>query len=120
MEAGVLAEGFRSRAGGGGRQHRRLLVVWIEGCADGAVALYVDLGPERAEVLEEIVDLLLERSYMRRHLLELVAVFERVAAVGSVGALQVEIAAALTWRLAIALDLPPFALITRNADIPVA
>jgi hypothetical protein len=70
--------------------------------------------------LEEIVDLLLQRGYMRRHLLELVAILERVTTVGSIGALQVEIPAALAWRLAIALDLSPFAFITRYAYVSVA
>jgi hypothetical protein len=78
------------------------------------------LGPECAEILEEIVDLLLERRYVRRHLLELVAVFERVAAVGRVGALQVEVPATLAWCLAIALDLSSFAFVARDAYVSVA
>jgi hypothetical protein len=57
---------------------------------------------------------------VRRHLLELVAVFERVAAVGGVCALQVEVSAALAWCLAIAFDLPAFAFITRDTYVPVA
>jgi hypothetical protein len=57
---------------------------------------------------------------MRRHLLELVAILERITTVGSIGALQVEIPAALAWRLAIALDLSPFAFITRYTYVSVA
>lgn len=77
MESRVLAQrlGSRSRRR---REHGRLLVVTaVEGCArpDRTVimALHIDLGSEVGEVVVEVVDLLLERREMRRHLLELTA-----------------------------------------------
>lgn len=119
-------------------QHRRLLVVLGEGGAHGGIAVDFDLAPEGADVVEQIVYLLLERVDMRGHLLEprvcqsrrvfgcdkaiylLFALFEVVAAVGRVLAVEVEVPAALAGRLAVAFDLPAFALIAGNGDVAVA
>jgi hypothetical protein len=132
METRVLAEGFGSSLGSQRRGHGRVLVVFArERCARGAiaVALAIDLGAEASEVVVEVVDLLLQRREVRRHLLELTAarvshvledagarghrlgLLEVVAAVGRIGAVEVEVAATLTWRLAVALDLAPLALV---------
>lgn len=47
------------------------------------------------------------------HLLVLIGVLEVIgAAIGGIQTCQIEIAASLTWGFAIALDLPPFALVT--------
>ena len=60
----------------------------------------------------QILDLVLKGGDGVSHLLELDRVFERVgAAVGSVDAVEVEVATAMARCLSIALDLPPFALI---------
>jgi len=48
---------------------------------------------------------------MCRHLLELIAFFEIVAAVRLVVALQAEIPAALAWRISVALNFATLALI---------
>jgi hypothetical protein len=63
------------------REHRRLLVVLVEWCAVRTIALDIDVCVEGAEVVEEVVDLLLERGYMRRHMLELVRFLEVVATI---------------------------------------
>lgn len=47
------------------RQHRRLLVILGEGGAHGAIAVDFDLASEGADVVEQIVYLLLERADMR-------------------------------------------------------
>lgn len=71
------------------------------------------LGAQAANVVEEGFDLFLEARDGAVHLLELFRVLEVVgAAVGRVEALEVEVAASLTGRLAIALDLAALALIT--------
>jgi hypothetical protein len=74
--------------------------------------VHVDVCAEGAEVVEEVVDLLLERRYMRRHLLELVRFFEVVTAIRRILAVEVEVSAPLTGCLAIALDLAPLTLVT--------
>jgi hypothetical protein len=91
-----------------------------EGRANGAIALHIDLRAQTAQVVEEIVDLLLQTRDMRRHLLELVALFEVVAAVGRIQALEIEIAASLTWRLPVAFDLAALALIACDTDVAIA
>lgn len=49
---------------------------------------------------------------LARHLLELVRVFEAVGAtIGCIQALEVEIAASLTWCLAVAFDLASLTLV---------
>lgn len=54
------------------------------------------------------------------HLLVLIGVLEVIgAAIGGIQTCQIEIAASLTWGFAIALDLPTFALVTRDRDVPV-
>lgn len=45
--------------------HGRLPVVLAEWCTHGAIALYFDVGSERVEVVKQVIDLLLERAYMR-------------------------------------------------------
>lgn len=66
-------------------------------------------------VLDEAVHLFLQSGHVGRHLLELVRVLKGVgAAVRRVRACQVEVAASLTGRLAIALDLAAFALVAAN------
>ena len=68
-----------------------------------------------SEVIQLCVDfiyLILQGGDVILHLLELGRVFESIgAAVGSVHAVETEVAASMTWCLAIALDFPPFALI---------
>ena len=54
---------------------------------------------------------------MRRHILVLLRVLEAIAAVGRVDALEVQVAAALARRLAIALDLAPLALVAGQRDV---
>jgi hypothetical protein len=51
---------------------------------------------------------------MRIHLLELVGILETIAAVGRIDALEGEVPAALTRRLAIALDLTSLAFVARD------
>jgi hypothetical protein len=107
----VLIEGLGSWAGGLRRKHGRLLVVWMESCSHGATALRIDVCTEGAEVVEELVDLLLERVYMRRHLLELVRLLEIVATIWRILAVKVEVTTSLTRCLAIALDFASLTLI---------
>jgi hypothetical protein len=47
------------------RQHRCLLVILGEGSAHGGIAVDFDLASEDADVVEQIVYLLLERVDMR-------------------------------------------------------
>ena len=54
---------------------------------------------------------------MRGHVLVLLRVLEAIAAVGRVDALEVQVAAALAGRLAIALDLAALALVARQRDV---
>lgn len=67
-----------------------------------------------AKVRVERVNLLLEGLNMSAHLFEFIRVLEAVAAVWRVHTLQRQIAASLTRRVAIALDLPPLALVARD------
>jgi hypothetical protein len=74
----------------------------------------------RAEVVElmvEGIDLLLKRVHVPGHLLVFRRVLEAIAAVGRVDAVEVEIAAALAGRLAVAFDLATFAL-SRRVNVP--
>jgi hypothetical protein len=73
--------------------------------------VHVDVCAEGAEVVEEVVDLLLERCYMHRHLLELVGFLEVVATVRRILAVKIEVSAPLTGCLAIALDLASLTLV---------
>jgi hypothetical protein len=68
------------------------------------------MGAEVVHLMIQRVDLLLQRAEMRRHVLVFLRVFEAIAAVGSVDAFEVQVAAALTGRLAVAFDLAAFAL----------
>jgi hypothetical protein len=61
---------------------------------------------------KESIDLVLERRDLVGHCTELVRVFEgRGAAVGSIDAVESEVAASLAWSLAIAFDLPALAFV---------
>ena len=62
-------------------------------------------------ILKQHIDLILQRGHMRRHILVLLRVLEAIAAIGRVDALEVQVAAALAGRLAIARDLATLALI---------
>jgi hypothetical protein len=54
---------------------------------------------------------------MRVHGLELVRVFEAIAAVGRVYAFEREVAAALAGRVAIAFDLASLAFVAGDGDV---
>lgn len=54
---------------------------------------------------------------MRIHLLELIRILEAIAAVWRIHALEGEVAAALTWCLAIAFDFPSLALVACYRDV---
>jgi len=101
---------------GPGRRRRReggvAVVTAVSGV--GAGRGRVDGSTQSGETVEEVVDLGLQMVDMGVHALELVRVFEAVAAVGRVQALEGEVAAALARRLPIALDLSPLTLVTRN------
>ena len=119
MEARVFAERLCSRARGGRREHGRVVLL-REGRADGTIAMHVDLGAQTAQVVEQVVHLLLQTRDVRRHLLELVALLEAVATIGRIHALEIEVAASLTRRLPIALDLAALAFIACDADVAIA
>lgn len=74
-------------------------------------------GAKGVHVLEQHVDLVLQRGHVGGHVLVLGRVLEAIAAVGRVDALEVQVAAALAGRLAIALDLAPLALVARQRDV---
>jgi thymidylate synthase len=96
------------------------------------------LASEGADIVKQVVDLLLKRGYMRRHLLKpwscqsrrlfgcsdtpclLFALFEVVAAVRRVLTVKVQIAAALARCLAIAFDLAALALVTGDGYVSIA
>jgi hypothetical protein len=100
-----------------------------EGCADCAYTLQLDLVLEGIHVRGERLDLLLEVSNVRRHLLELaitarqydlvgfmlelgvLRLLEVVAAVRRIVALERQVPASLARRLPITLDLPALALV---------
>lgn len=94
--------------------------VGVERGAYGAVALHIDLCAQAGQTVKEVVDLLLEVVYMSVHLLEFIRLFEVVAAVGRIQALQAEIPAALTRCLPVALYLSSFALVACNGNIAIA
>jgi hypothetical protein len=93
------------------------------------MTLDIDLRPEAGEVTVEVLDLLLQRREMRRHVLELagpksvallllakprediLGFLEIIAAVWRILAVEVEVAAALTRCLAVAFDLAPLAFV---------
>lgn len=64
-----------------------------------------ELCAQLTEIVIQRIDLLLQRSNVSRHLLVFLRVFEAVAAIWRVHALEVEVAASLTWCLPVALDL---------------
>lgn len=66
------------------------------------------------QVVKQHVDLLLQRSHMRRHILVLLRIFKAIAAIGRIDALEVQVPAALAWRLAVALDFAALALVTAS------
>ena len=119
MEAGMSAGRLGSRARRRPRQHGRVVVLG-EGGAGGAIAVQLDVRAQAVQVVEEVVDLLLQTRDVRRHLLELVALLEVVAAIGRIQALETEVAASLARRLPVALDLAPLALVACDADVAVA
>lgn len=71
-----------------------------------------EVGAQRVHASKQRIDLILERRDLVGHCAEFVRVLEAGgAAVGSVHAVEGEVAAALARRLAIALDLSSFALV---------
>ena len=74
-------------------------------------------GAQGVHVLEQHVDLVLQRGHVCGHIFVLGRVLEAIAAVGRVDALEVQVAAALARRLAVALDLAPLALVARQRDV---
>jgi hypothetical protein len=77
------------------------------------------MGAEVVHLMIQRIDLLLQRAEMRRHVLVLLRVLEAIAAVGSIDAFEVQVAAALTGRLAVALDLAAFALYSSSSVLYV-
>ena len=67
------------------------------------------------QVVEQHVDLFLQRGHVRRHILILLRIFKAIAAVGRIDALEVQVPAALAWRLAVALDFSALALVAGSA-----
>jgi hypothetical protein len=88
------------------------VLVIVERRGNRAIAMDIDLCTEVIEIVIEIVDLLLERGDVRRHLLEFVRLLEVVAAIGRILAFEVEVPASLTGSLPVALDLAPLAFVT--------
>ena len=68
----------------------------------------------RIHILKQHVDLVLQAGHVGGHVLVLLRVLEAIAAVGRIDTLEVQVAAALAGRLAVALDLAPLALVTRQ------
>ncbi len=63
----------------------------------------------------QTVHLLLQRPNMGRHVLVLLRVLEAIAAVRRIHAVEVEVAAALAWCLAVTFDLASLALLECSA-----
>ena len=72
----------------------------------------IHLLPHQVQSRVEIRDLVLQRGNLCRHLFVFLRVLEGAAAVRAVDTLQIEVAASLARRLAIALDLPSLAFVT--------
>jgi hypothetical protein len=66
------------------------------------------------QIIEQHVELLLQRSHMRRHILVLLRIFEATTAIERIDALEVQVPAALARRLAVALDFAALALVTTS------
>lgn len=87
------------------------------GAARHWYALHIDLVLKSTKVGVERVYLLLQRLKVLAHVLELLAVFEAIAAIGCINTLQGEVTTALTWRLTIALDLASLAFVACYRDV---
>lgn len=71
-----------------------------------------EVGAQRVHAGKESVYLILERRDLVGHCAELIRVLEAGGtAVGSIDALESEVAASLAWGLAVALDLSSFAFV---------
>lgn len=66
---------------------------------------------EVVQVVKEHVDLVLQRRDVRGHILVLRRVFEASTAIGRIDTLEVQVAASLAGRLAVAFDLATLALV---------
>ena len=66
------------------------------------------------QVVKQHVDLFLQRSHVRRHILVLLRIFEAITAIRRIDALEVQVSAALAWRLAVALDFAALALVAAS------
>lgn len=64
------------------------------------------------QVVKQHVDLVLQRSHVRRHILVLLRIFKAIATIGRIDALETQVAAALAWVLAVALDFATLAFVT--------
>lgn len=70
-----------------------------------------NLRPQCGQAFIQSIDLILQDCYVVCHVLVLLGVFEAIAAIGRVYALEIEVAASLAGCLAIALDLTTLAFV---------
>lgn len=92
-------------------RRRRLLLLDLLGNG----GCWLSQAPSKVvQVVEQHVNLLLQRSHVRRHILVLLRILKAIAAVGRIYAFEVQVPTALARRLAVALDFAALALVTAS------